>query len=141
MRILGLDIGNRRIGIAMSPETPRIAVPYLTIEYTDEQDAIRRLKELFAKEEVAQVVYGMPVAMDGGMGEQALITDRFVKKLAEGSTIEFIPRNERYTTHAARKSMFDLGMKRKNRKKLVDRLAAVIILQGYLDSLSIGGSS
>ena len=140
MRILGLDIGNRRIGVAMSPESPAIAVPYMTIEYHDEEDAIRRLRELFVKEEVKQVVYGSPVAMDGGMGEQALIVDRFIGKLSTDSQIEFIARNERYTSHAARKSMFEMGTKRKNRKKLVDRLAAVIILQGYLDSKSSGGS-
>ncbi len=135
MRILGLDIGDRRIGVAMSPESPKLAVPYTTVEYSDEDEGLRQLVDLFRKEGVKDVVYGLPVAPDGGSGEQAKKVEAFIVRLSKMTSVNLIPRNERFTTHAAKQSMVGVVRKKKNKKKLVDRLAAVIILQGYLDSI------
>lgn len=135
MRLLGLDIGDRRIGVAMSPESPRLAVPYTTIECKDTESAQKELVSLFKREGVQEVIYGLPVAPDGGCGEQAQKVVRFVEGLSRLTDVKLIPRNERFTSHAAQKSMREIGVKKKNKRKLEDRLAAVIILQGYLDSL------
>jgi putative Holliday junction resolvase len=119
----------------MSPDSPRLAVPYTTIECRDVKSAQRELASLFKREGVREVIYGLPVASDGGCGEQALKTIRFIEGLSRLTDVKLIPHNERFTSHAAQKSMRDIGMGKKRKRKLEDRLAAVIILQGYLDSL------
>lgn len=138
MRILALDYGTHRIGVAISDETCTIAQPLETIEATPFAKFLQRLKQLISEKEVSLIIVGMPRNMDGSYGESANKVREFVNVLKDAIAIPVKTWDERLTTVQAQKYMINAGMRRSDRKKSVDKTAAAILLQSYLDSQGQG---
>lgn len=133
MRALGLDVGDKRIGIAVSDPLRIIANP---LEVYSRQGAERDtdyLAGMIAAKEVTTVVIGLPLKMDGTDSEQTVKTRGFAEKLAAKTKAEIVFMDERFTTAEAEDVLIEADMKRADRKKVIDKVAAVIILQDYLN--------
>lgn len=137
-RVLGVDLGSRRIGVALSDPGGVIASPLATIERSGDADRDRRAIVAMAVEhEAATVVVGLPREMSGRLGPAAKAARAEVEALAAlESGIEFALVDERLTTVIADRSMIGAGAKRKERRQKVDQVAAAVILQSYLESQS-----
>ncbi|MDK2918530.1 MAG: putative pre6S rRNA nuclease [Candidatus Petromonas sp.] len=133
MRIMGLDVGDKTIGVAVSDLLGWTAQGLETIRRTNLKNDINRLKEIIKKMEVKKIVVGLPKNMNGTIGSQGEKVLIFVDKLKNKLDIEVILWDERLTTVAAEKMLISADVSRKKRKKVIDKLAAVYILQGYLD--------
>jgi len=135
MRILGLDIGEKRIGLAISDELGITAQGLETLNRTKLADDLSRLTTLMREKEIDKLVVGLPKNMNGTLGPQAERVKLFVELLIKELPCEVDYWDERLTTIAARRTLIEADVSRKKRKKSVDRLAAVLILQGYLDKI------
>jgi putative Holliday junction resolvase len=133
MRILGLDIGEKRIGVALSDPLQIIASAFTVVERTTDEAAIKQIINLALENEVERIVVGMPRSLDGSLGKQAQAVQSFVDLLKERTELPVVAWDERLSTVAAERTMLEIGMKRDKRKKRRDSLAAAFILQGYLD--------
>lgn len=140
MRYLGLDLGSKTLGVAISDKTNCIASVYTTIYFNNEDydSLILPLKDIIDKEEISSLVLGLPKNMNNTLGERALITLKFKKKLEDKFRIPVIMEDERLTSVISNNVLIDANISRKKRKKKVDGMAAVIILQGYLDRFKRG---
>ncbi len=136
-RIVGLDVGDKRIGIALSDLLMITAQGLETYTRTEEQKDIQYLAELIEKNDVDKIVCGLPKNMNGTLGEQAQKVQDFAEKLKTASGKQLIYWDERLTTKSAHRTLIEADMSRKKRKQVVDKVAAVYILQGYMDSISI----
>ena len=134
MRSLGVDVGDKRMGIALSDASGSIASPTDTIERKGQDKDIDRLLELARRQEVDTIVVGLPLSMDGSIGPQAKKVGRFVHALRTKSTIPVMTWDERLTTVGAERALIEGNVSRLKRKKVIDKVAAALILQGYLDS-------
>lgn len=137
MQVLALDVGDRTVGIAVSDALMFTAQGVETIRRTSLQNDLNRLKELMKQYETDTLVVGLPKNMDGTQGERCDIVRAFVeeiKNFIDGTKIIFW--DERLSTVAAAKSLIAADVSRAKRKKVIDKMAAVFILQGYLDSRS-----
>jgi len=135
MQILALDVGDRTVGIAASDALMFTAQGVETIRRTSLQNDLNRLKELMEQYGTDTLVVGLPKNMDGTQGERCDIVRAFVeeiKNFIDGTKIIFW--DERLSTVAAAKSLIAADVSRAKRKKVIDKMAAVFILQGYLDS-------
>jgi putative holliday junction resolvase len=133
-KILGLDLGSKTIGVAVSDDLRLTAQVLTTLQRTvleEDLTAIRNLTEQYGVEEI---VVGLPVNMDGSKGGAAQTTETFIEHLRQTLSIKIIPWDERLSTVAAEKILLEGDVSRRKRKKVIDRLAAAFILQGYLDS-------
>lgn len=136
MRIMSLDVGDRTVGIAISDELLWTAQGIETIRRKSYKHDLGRIKELSKKYEVGKFVVGLPKNMDGTIGERCDIVNHFVEKLREDfPDAEIISWDERLSTVAATHALLEADVSRAKRKKVIDKMAAVFILQGYLDSL------
>ena len=136
MRIMGLDLGTRTIGVAVSDEMGLIARGIETIRRSGTKNDLARLHELVQKEEVGAFVLGYPKNMNGTIGERGKASAAFSKLLqTEFPDAKITLWDERLSTVAAEKVLIDADLTRKKRKKVIDMMAAVVILQNYLDSL------
>ena len=133
MRILGLDIGEKRIGVAMSDPLGIIASALTAIERTTDETAVKQIINLARENEAERVVVGMPRSLDGSLGKQAQAVQSFIDLLRGCTELPVVTWDERLSTVAAERTMLEVGMKRDKRKKRRDSLAAAFILQGYLD--------
>ena len=136
MKIMGLDLGNRTVGIAVSDYLEVIATPIGTFRF-EEQDLATALKlvlEAAKEHSVDKFVLGLPKNMNGSIGFQAEYCLEFKKMLEEATKKEVIMIDERLTTKMAHQAMLSADLSRNKRKKNVDKLAASIILQTYLDT-------
>ena len=133
MRLLGLDVGDRRIGLALSDESATLASGLRTIVRAGLKKDLRELAELVSEHEVAEVVVGLPRKLDGSEGPQARKVLGFVEALKKALRIPVATWDERFTTVAAEHALIEGGVSRGRRKDLVDKVAAVLILQNYLD--------
>lgn len=136
MRILGLDIGTKTIGVAISDPLGWTAQGITTIRrknYTNDMEAIKKICNEYS---VETIVAGMPKNMNGTIGPSGEMVIEFCERLKEVVNIDIEFWDERLTTVAAERSLIEGDVSRKKRKKVIDMLAAVIILQGYLDSKS-----
>ena len=132
-RILGLDVGDRRIGIALSDETRFIATPHSVYTRIGWGPDVKHLKKLYEDSAAVLVVCGLPKNMDGSVGFQAEKVMAFAEKLKEaGLPVEF--QDERLSTVSAHQALIEGGMRREDRKGTVDKVAAAVILQTYLDA-------
>ena len=139
MRILGLDLGSRTCGVAVSDVMGMIARPVATIRF-DEDDYENCLKQLetYLKEfQIKKIVLGLPKHMNGDVGIRGEISIAFKKRLEEMG-LEVVLRDERLTTVAANRILISADVSRKKRKQVIDQMAAVQILQSYLDYLNRG---
>lgn len=135
MRCLGLDLGSKTLGIAISDMTNVIASVYTTLYFKDEnyQSLLLPLKDIIDKEGIDTLVLGLPKNMNNTLGERALVTLDFKKMLEGEFNLPVIMEDERLTSVISNNVLIDANVSRKKRKKKVDGMAAVIILQGYLD--------
>jgi putative Holliday junction resolvase len=136
MRILALDHGNKRIGIAVSDELKMIAQPMEFILAEPFLDFLARLKEIIVDKEVELLLVGMPRNMDGSYGPAALKVQQFIAALKEKVAVPIQTWDERLTSAQAQRFLIEGGVRRADRKQKVDKTAAAILLQSYLDSLS-----
>lgn len=135
MRILSLDVGSRTIGIACSDALLMTAQGIETIRRTSLEKDFNRLQELIAEYEVHELVVGMPKNMNGTKGERAEKTEEFVEKMKEVIDLPVTYWDERLSTVMAERQLIAADVSRKKRKSVIDKMAAVVILQGYLDRL------
>ncbi|MCR5798673.1 MAG: Holliday junction resolvase RuvX [Lachnospiraceae bacterium] len=141
MRIMGLDLGSKTVGVAISDPMLVTAQPIETITRKEENKLRRtfaRIEELIVEYGVEKIVLGYPKNMDDSIGPRALISEDFRESLRRRTGLEVILWDERLTTVAADEVLKETGVRRENRKKYVDQIAAVFILQEYLDSLEAG---
>lgn len=133
MRILGLDIGTKTIGVAVSDPLGFTAHGITTIKRTNYNNDINEVKRIYDEYSVQTIVVGLPKNMNGTIGEAGERTYKFCEKLtaAFNPAIEYW--DERLTTVAAHRAMLEADLSRAKRKKIVDKIAATFILQGYLD--------
>jgi len=135
-RYMSLDIGDRTIGIAVSDLLGLTAQGVETIRRRKEEDDLKRLGELMEQYETKSLVSGLPKNMDGTEGERCSIVKEFMAKVKETyPDVEVVFWDERLSTVAAARSLIEADVSRRKRKKVIDKMAAVFILQGYLDSL------
>ena len=139
MRVLGLDLGNKTLGIAISDIFGKVAhgVETYTFKTAHYKHALGYVVELIKKENISAIVLGYPLHMDNTEGERGEISRRFAKKLEIATGIKVILWDERLTSVQASRVLIDGGVRRENRKEYVDKLAATIILQSYLDSRNL----
>ncbi len=138
MRILGLDYGSVTVGVAVSDALLITAQPVEVIKRKSEtklRQTLARIEELIAEYEVEKIVLGYPRNMNNTLGERVQRTEEFKEKLEKRTGLEVILWDERLTTVSAMEVLKEGKVRRENRKKYVDKIAAVFILQGYLDSL------
>ena len=135
MRYLGLDLGTRTLGISISDETKTIASGLTTLRFEEgDYDAILDdLRKILEENKIEKIVLGLPKNMNNTLGDRAETTIMFQKKIEELFNIEVILQDERLSTVAAHNYLLEAAMSRKKRKKVVDKMAANIILQTYLD--------
>lgn len=138
MRIMALDVGDKRIGVAMSDPEGLLASPLTTVVRVNDSGAIEDICRLVSKYEVGCVVVGLPYSLDGGVGTQAEKVYDFVRKLSQRLQVDIKLRDERLSTNAADRLLLQAGVKRGHRRSIRDAAAAAFILQGYLDSLRSG---
>lgn len=135
MRILGIDYGDVRIGLAVSDLTGMIAQAVGVISGRDEEKRLLELSDYMARYSPETVVLGYPLNMNGTKGERAEKSEAFADKLREMYGVKVVLWDERLSSMAAHRTLEEAGISGKKRKGKVDPLAAVFILQGYLDSL------
>ena len=136
MRIMGLDFGSKTVGVAVSDPLLLTAQGIEIIRRKEENKLRRtlaRIEELVQEYEVELIVLGLPRNMNDTEGERATATREFAEKLERRTALPVVFRDERLTTVAADRTMMEAGIRRENRKEHVDRIAAVLILQEYLD--------
>ena len=137
MRVLGIDYGGRRIGLALSDELGIAAHGLPTLQNTSEAEVVEALRVIIAERKAEEVVLGLPRNMDGSLGPQAQKVLRFAEALKPlGLPAHFV--DERLTTEHARRSMTEAGLSWQKQRPRLDRAAAQIILQIYLDSAKRG---
>ncbi|MDR0983952.1 MAG: Holliday junction resolvase RuvX [Ruminococcus sp.] len=134
MKILSIDYGTVRTGIAICDSMEILASPYETVTETDFDTLAEKIALTAKKEKVGQIVVGYPKNMDGSTGEKAKTCELFAKKLTELTGLETVLWDERLTTVSAHKALNVTNTRGKKRKNVVDKLAAVIILDDYLRS-------
>ncbi|MEH6941930.1 Holliday junction resolvase RuvX [Bacillus sp. JJ722] len=136
MRSMGLDVGSKTIGVAISDAMGWTAQGIETIKINEQvQDfGYKRLKELIKEYEVTQVVVGLPKNMNGTIGPRGEICQEFAKTIEKKFQLPVILWDERLTTMAAERVLLEADVSRGKRKKVIDKMAAIMILQGYLNS-------
>ncbi len=135
-RILGLDIGDKRIGVALSDPGEILASPLTIIERTVEDEDVEKIINLVTKHQVARIIIGLPLSLNGNVGEQAEKVHSFVNHLTQHTDISIKLRDERLTTVSAKRLMKDSRTKKVKEKIRDDAIAAALILQGYLDEIN-----
>ncbi|MDZ4246013.1 MAG: Holliday junction resolvase RuvX [Dehalococcoidia bacterium] len=133
-RIMGLDVGSKRIGIALSDPTGVLALPLKTIAGVESEDSASILLEIIQREEVGLIVIGLPRSLSGGIGPQALKVMEFVEKIKSMAGLPVKLQDERYSTVAVENMMRQTGTKKKKRDERRDAEAAAYILQNYMES-------
>jgi len=132
-RSLGLDVGDKRIGVALSDPDGILASPLTIINYKDETADIEAIINIISQKQVEQIIVGLPRSMDGSIGKQAEKVEAFVQRLCSHTEVPVEFRDERLTTVAAKRLMQAVTTKKTKRKARDDAIAAALILQGYLD--------
>lgn len=140
MRIMGLDFGSKTVGVAIS-DALLITAQGIEIVRREQENKLRRtlarIEELIKEYQVEKIVLGLPKNMDGSSGKRVEKTMEFKAMLERRTQLEVIMWDERLTTVAADRLMMEANVRREDRKKYVDSIAATFILQGYLDKLSM----
>jgi len=133
LRILGIDLGEKRIGIAISDELEITAQGLPTIPSLNEDENLKNIAKIVDKYDVKRIVLGLPKNMNGTLGKQAKKAISFAEKLKEICQLPVELEDERLSTLKAEKLLIYADQRRKKRKKIVDKMSAVIILQSFLD--------
>jgi len=134
MRILGVDFGHKRIGLALNDESGTIAQPLDYIDGGAIATVSRKLAQLCVDRKVGKIVVGVPLRLDGTPSEQTERTLVFIAELRRATTIPVVPWDERLTSVQAERALLEGNVRRSERKLKIDKLAAQIMLQSYLDA-------
>ena len=137
-KVLGVDFGDRRTGIAISDASRAIAFPRETLVCDHPEQAAAAVARLAAAEDVAEIVVGYPLNLNGTAGPRAARTDAFLAELAKRTALPLKKWDERLSTKIAEAVLIEAGISRAKRRGVVDKLAAQVILQGYLDATGAG---
>lgn len=133
-RLMALDIGDVRIGVAMSDLLRILAEPYVTYKRTKDMDAdMKYFAKLIVEKSVDTVVIGLPINMDGTHGDRVEIVKKYGDELAKYTDVKIVYQDERLTTYEAEQILLEADMSREKRKEVIDKIAAAIILRGYMD--------
>ncbi|MDH5528201.1 MAG: Holliday junction resolvase RuvX [Nitrospirota bacterium] len=136
-RMLALDVGDRTIGVAASDELGITANPVETIRRKSFKADLARIGELVAQRQAVRVVVGLPLMLDGSHGVQVEKVSTFIDKLRPTLPVPVVLWDERLSTVAAERALIQSGLTRKRRKQVIDQVAAVYFLQGFLNYLSL----
>ena len=134
-RLLGLDVGTKTVGLALSDVTRSIATPYHTIRRSKFTEDASRIQEVIEKNQVGALVIGLPFNLDGSEGPRAQSTRAFARNLAARIAVPIAFWDERLSTAAVERHLIEADASRKRRAEVIDRMAAAYILQGALDRL------
>jgi putative Holliday junction resolvase len=134
-RLLGLDVGTKTIGLALSDVTRSVATPYDTIRRGKFTADAKTIREVVEKNQVGALVIGLPLNLDGSEGPRAQSTRAFARNLAPHVEVPMVFWDERLSTAAVERHLIEADVSRKRRAELVDRMAAAYILQGALERL------
>jgi len=134
MRMLGIDYGSRRIGMAISDVTGMIARPLDTIHRSVLEDDMKKIEAAIEQFQPEEIVIGLPVSMNGQSSEKTKEVINFIDNMKKSIRIPIVQWDERLTTVIGERMLIDSGVRRENRKNMIDKVAAVVILQSYLDS-------
>ena len=133
-KVLGVDYGERRTGIAISDDSRTIAFPRETLDCPRPEQAAAAVARLADSERAAEIVVGYPLNMNGTLGARTARTDDFMAELAKRTAVPLKKWDERLSTKIAEAVLIEAGTSRGKRRGVVDKLAAQVILQGYLDA-------
>lgn len=133
MRVMGLDIGSVRIGVALSDETGLLASPYSVIQRRSTKEALRAIVGALEETEAGLVVVGLPVSLDGQLHAQAVSVQSFAEKLRRRLAVPLVYADETLSTVRAEELLRDRGLRPSRRRERIDSAAAAVILQDYLD--------
>lgn len=133
MRYLGLDLGSKTLGLSLSDKTGFIASDYSVLRYTNEDELIKELLLIIEKEKVEALVLGYPLNLNGTVSDRCVLTQNFKEKLEGIIDLPIYLQDERLTTVEANNILLMNNTRRDKRKKVVDKIAAVLILQTFLD--------
>ncbi|MDZ7262875.1 MAG: Holliday junction resolvase RuvX [candidate division KSB1 bacterium] len=133
-RILGLDYGQRRVGVALSDPMGITAQPLVTLDFHDAEKAWQKLSDIIFQQKVEKIVIGLPLTLKGSKGSKARETEKFIATLQKRFDLPVVVWDERLTTVAAQRSLREMGQSPGRNKEKLDQLSAVFILQGYLNS-------
>ncbi len=138
MRIIGLDYGSVTCGVALSDESFLIASPMETIRYKEMDELLSKLDVYFSKYEIGVIVLGNPINLDGSISKRSEITLEFKTILENRYDVQVVLEDERLTSVIVNNILIENNTRRENRKKVVDKLAACLILESYLDRRNNG---
>lgn len=133
MRYLGLDLGSKTLGLAISDKSAVLATSLEVLRYETYEELLEKLEKIIIEKEVEKIVLGNPLNMSGSMSVRSEETFKFKEMLEKKFKLEVIMQDERLSTVEAEKLLINAGTRREKRKKIIDKLAATIILQTYLD--------
>ena len=133
MRTMGLDIGSHTIGVAISDELGITAQGLKTLRRKSMEEDFKEIATIIGQFEIENIVVGLPKNMNGTLGKQAEIVLKWIKILIDKIPVPVVTWDERLSTVGASKILLEADLSRRKRKKVIDKLAAVLILQGYLD--------
>ncbi len=136
-RSLGLDIGDKRIGVALSDPDGILASPFTIINRIDDTVDVEAIISIVEQQQVKQIIVGLPYSMDGSLGKQAEKVKAFIQKLCSHTEVLVEFRDERLSTVAAKRLMRSVNIRKTKKKVRDDAIAAALILQGYLDEAKL----
>jgi putative holliday junction resolvase len=136
-RVLGVDLGTVRTGVAVASTS--VAQPLVVIEETDDARIVDRLAALAAEENAGEIVFGIPIALDGTDGPAAIRAREVARRLEEAAGVPVRLWDERLTTAQADRALVGGGARRRKRRRVVDKIAATLLLQSYLDAQTTKG--
>jgi len=134
--ILGIDLGKKRTGIAVSDINQKIASPLKVIENMKFNEILNILEKIVTERNICAIIVGDPINMDGSIGPKSQSSRSFIKNLSKELDIPILLWDERLTTVSAERSLIEADISRKKRQKVIDKIAASIILQNFLDYLN-----
>jgi len=138
-RILAVDYGEKRIGLAVSDELGITASPLMTLARRSDDETVRQIAQLASKLRVTQIVVGLPRRTDAQEGEMERKVKAFAEKLRQAVSVPVVLFDERFTTRIAEQVLLEADLSRRKRKQVRDRLAAVILLQSFLEAQRMSG--
>ena len=140
-RVLGIDYGDRRVGLSLSDPLGIAARPLMTLERRSRQQDMDRFRAIVREHEVVRIVVGLPLDMDGTAGRRAALTRTFIDRLREAADVPVEAWDERLTTVQAERVLIAGDVSRARRRRVIDQVAAVILLQSWLDARGAGRSA
>ena len=138
-RAMGLDVGDKKIGVALSDPSQVLASPLKTIIRVTDDIAIKEIIGLARKHDISKIIVGLPYSLSGAIGKQAEKVLLFSKQIAQATDVEIIMQDERLTSVSANQKLREAGKKGSKLKNEMDAAAATVILQAYLDEVKLNG--